>query len=841
MRLYEWEKGLKAHYFSDTNDKTPVRLFVADGQVLYDVYQKIKGNDDPVLDKESAAQDFFREVISSIFLAEVHGRPMFTRPIRITQVAEELSRHAVVRDGKYYADWRVLPLCVFFVAVWSYEFGDELAGRWNDGDYRQRRFPAAVQWGLQELGDSDLEFDRSPQFFSNGIVQCFEMLKLWFGDRVYVCPENLTYGGSVADGITISHSVFRYGEIAYLYTIFAEQGLSPNRIYQPELFERIAGWCFDEGWLSSRNISRKELTHAIEYLYRAWDGEARKRYRHFVGSATDVVQLPPANQIACAAKLYWAVAYDNIAGWPVPSLTIVVDKVANIDTDIHVSSGNQEVVLRQQNLNGLSMYAWKEADYAGGLQGWRALKTDAPIVVRVNGMEKSRVPAFNYCFDGHSVMLMQSYTPPAGGNPIWRLMTGRQGVELWGGDDRPAHPEYALLSPRRFEAGEVICDGITIDCNAYEQLTIGEHGYFIYKIQGNATGALKIGGCVLFDFGLPHEKINAEDYFVAENPNVLYCESDNFIMPCQTTILYLANEKRLAVYYKPANGGLGDHSPHLYAISALDVESYEIEPLSQHRIELDFDGSRRLWISDEIEPCDRPIAVGLWHADLNSIVFSVVDPRGGDDYHESWKGYFLPRLNVDADLVIMGSMLTRGFIPMLHDILGTVTTMDGVVCRLEDVINRINELHVLEDCEKLRFIHSIAQPLTTRLIDGLAMNPDFPCLKNSFVTTPDAVRSFYNKINNGRFKSLGEYFALALMYLAVMKSEIISDSMKLRRLRMVLRDFRPNPEIRIVHYSAQFICEAIVHVVLEGLPDDVMSETLKECVKVVDGVVRQMH
>ena len=138
MDLRRWWKGLNARLFS--NGATAVRLYCADGQVLSEIYEKSRKEDEPDLKKkkELAAQDFFRAVITGILEKREIAR---SRPLRIKEIADYFEDRA--RNGGY--DWEILPLCFFFVAVWSIDFQDA-DNRSYASNYRGR-FDKALKMG----------------------------------------------------------------------------------------------------------------------------------------------------------------------------------------------------------------------------------------------------------------------------------------------------------------------------------------------------------------------------------------------------------------------------------------------------------------------------------------------------------------------------------------------------------------------------------------------------------------------------------------------------------------------------------------------------------------------
>ena len=277
MDLYLWAKGLKEYFLQQSGDS--VRLCIADGYVLGEVYNRCRRSDDPVLSAEEAARDFFRAIIKDVFLAS--DLPLNNGKIRITEIAEWVLK------------WKLLPLCVFFAAVWSYEFAKK--GKSNR-NYRGR-FIEAITWGLESKFrqisvsfDSEgrriskdsvsLSFAYASDYFSNGIINIFKKLEnevadSWGGKTLYMPKPwqlDFKYGTSEADGITISHAVFHFGDIKRIYGIFGKQKLQKGVRYSRQLFEYLVRYCVDESWMKERSIDINVLTDAVERLFDTWDG-----------------------------------------------------------------------------------------------------------------------------------------------------------------------------------------------------------------------------------------------------------------------------------------------------------------------------------------------------------------------------------------------------------------------------------------------------------------------------------------------------------------------------------------------------------------------------------------
>ena len=80
MYLYRWAEGLKEYFLQQPGDS--VRLCIADGYVLGEVYNRCRSSKEPVLSTEEASRDFFRAVIEDVFLKRSVGGELQVAPTR---------------------------------------------------------------------------------------------------------------------------------------------------------------------------------------------------------------------------------------------------------------------------------------------------------------------------------------------------------------------------------------------------------------------------------------------------------------------------------------------------------------------------------------------------------------------------------------------------------------------------------------------------------------------------------------------------------------------------------------------------------------------------------------
>ena len=827
MLLYKWANGLKSRLFN--NGVSNVRLYCADGQVLFEIYERNRQEGDSVYDKERAAQDFFREVIKEVF-----QNPMFNpdlkkgRPFRISEIAHIFEARE--------RDWRILPLCFFFAAVWSIDFRDE-NDPYNDSDYRQHRFAEALRWGSEGMENVNLEYDRGTQNFSGGIERLFDLLAKEYKEQVFMPPPDFKYGPSRADGITISHSIFRYGDIANIYTAFSDWGLEPYCEYDEVLFLRIANEYYDS--LRNRCIDRQTLQVAVEQLYRGWDGTAvKKNYRNYIAHHSDVVDKTiPGGRPNNSCKAYWALIPDSYNQF---RIGICLDKVYGLANNIVACNGNghDAISIPSEVFAGVSCWQWLESgDPLTGMPGWTTLKSENKISFSHEGVVLDTIAPFNMCFDGHAIILLQSYIPPSGDNPIWRLMVGSQGIELWSGDGRRSDTQYAFLSPVEMREKDVQCEGME-HIEDIGNVLVNETTYHVYRLCGDLSGDLVVNGGVLFNFGVPHEERDAREYFISERVEVRRLYGRRFVAPPRMTVFYLPEERRIAIYCPQGN------PPSLYGVSEMDISSCEIEPLAGHRLDFDFDEGSDLWLTEEMDVCDIPYAIGILADDNSRMQFVVVD-SDGEDYHVSWKGYFLPKLE-ERDLIITGALLARGWRPEITRVLrdGVEENLAIEGSWLHSLLTLLEDVQIADVDRKVSFIRDIGSMLTTRLVNGMPHNASFGNFREVFRQIPGELEAFLGGIpNNGRLANLNEYFAWALILLTIYYDRVgvqDNDFNRYMRFKRTLTDFTPNPDLPSRHYCSYFVCIGIVHAVLDGVNEEEAKRIVSRGVALADRIVSQL-
>ena len=819
------------HKYLFAEKSSNVRLYCADGLALYEMYETCRKADDPVLDKDGVARDFFCAIGKGIFCNKDIVKTK-KGGIRITDIADYFRGREINNNGRICFDQRILPLCYFLSTIWAFEFGEE-GDACNDGNYRTR-LSEALKWAIPER---NLEFDRTPQYFSRGIELLFEMLSTQYCGRIYIPPKDIVYRKSHADGITLSHSIFRYGEIANLYCVFSEWGLRPNAVYELEYFERIADSYFSDEWKKGRDVCSETLVNAIARLYEAWDGDVPKKYKHYIkvsdrvvyATTSDVCQEPHC-------KAYWLLEQGQFNSF---HIGICLDRIHNISSDIKVSDGENECLIPASTFNGVAYYKWMEnGDRWIQIEGWGSLKSDNEITFSYDGGVLDKIISYNKWFDGHAVILLQSYIPPTGGNPVWRMMVGSQGVELWKGDSRSKNTEYALLSPIELVDDSVQCEGMD-GLEKIGSLTVNNCTYYIYKLRGNLTSELVVGGISLFNFGISHEAIDAEEYFVSDKIEIRKLYGRKFIAPARMTVFYLSEEDKVAVYNPH---GMSDCRPAICGVSELDISSCEVSPLSQHMIDLKYDVQSKLWISEEIDDCDFPYAIGMETTDHSGIHFSIVKQES-IDYSGSWKGYFLPRIEGEQ---VTGAILARGWRPEIEDALKS-SMDDNLVCDadyMSRLLDLLKDIEIADADHKKEFIQLIGSMLTTRLLNGVSNNVAFGYFKDVFKSFSGEVAVFINSVPaNGRLSSLDEYFAWALILLSVYNDRVgIKNSRfnEYMRFRRVLIYFRPNPMLTSRHYSGLNVCKGIIHAILDGVDENVTQQIVSRGVALADKLLKSL-
>lgn len=857
MLLYRWGEGLWSRLFGD--EASNVRLYCADGQVLYEIYERNRQEGDPVLDKEEASRDFFRAVINEIFQ---NHYICSSRPIRISEIADYFEHRAAL--GGY--DSKLLPICFFFASVWAIDFKDKEDPS-NDSDYRTRRFKESLRWGSG--GSVNLECNPDRRYFSDGIVRLFDLLARQYSGQLFMPPMDFRYRQSHADGITISHSIFRYGEVANLYTVFSEKGLSPDRTYEDAkgLFTRLADKYFNNDWRNSRYVDAETLVDAIEKLYDGWDGKPVENYGHYIRKNSGCAQ--PRSNIQMTSgycKAYWSLIPDSFNQL---CIGICLDKISGCRNGIVVGNEGFEITIPAEAVTGISCYQWLEnGDQWTNTPGWIDLKSGGEILFKDGNVRLDAIISFNKCFDGHAVILLQSYVPPAGGNPIWRLMVGGQGIELWGGDARPRNPQYAIMAPKALKDGDVQCAGKD-HIDELGSLNVAGKVYYVYRLCGDLRGALIVNDLALFNFGIKHDPIDAKEYFSSERLDIRKLYGRDYVAPPRTTVFYLPNENKIAVYC-PLD--VDDMIPILYVVSENNIRYCEIDPsMRRHKYKLKFDMARELWITAEFD--EIPYAIGLPPKEGKEISFRTLD-EDAVDYHKSWKGYFLPKM--DDEWVVTGALLARGWIRNVHNLLRSERGDTGIVAEegFSVLTNLLDDALIKDAEEKLAFIKDIGRLLLTNVVNGIKdkdvrCRPGFGYFRKAFPNVPKEFDDFLNCISkNGQMPSLKEYFAWALILLSIHSDRVgiekrlkdrstLESIERLSRLsdrtksdtqlkeygsfRMTLKGFELNPDTNDrTKYCPFFVCEGIVHAVLDGVNDEEAQRIVARGVALADNLVSQL-
>jgi len=862
MNLLKWSEILDKNLFRD--GAVYVRLYDADGFVLQQLYNENRPDGAPFLDKDSAAQDFFHAVIEGIFRHRGIA-PWHKTGLRITEVADYFARP--LSDGQVHFDRRLLALCYFFASVWSFEFQDEDDNGGNDSNYRRRRFSAALEWAEENERTvaANINCDLSPRFFSSGIVLLFNQLKT-HKPALFMPAEDFEYGMSHADGITLSHAIFRYGEIAFLYNRFHDSGLKPANEYAQEFFRRFSENYFDVPWLKSRSITREALAESIQQLLRGWDGRPRERFTNFVPRVGNLINGGGLNVLetrAASCKAYWAVSSTANAFFNQWDISICLDKLTALAGDLVAEAGVDHVIIPSNSLDGMGYYLWSSnGDLVRGVSGWQGLRTNEDITFKSGGLvlDCDKLPAFNRCFDGHSVMLLQGYVPPAGGNPIWRLMVGRQGLELfniWDGDGRPADTQYAIMSPRQLSSVDVVCCGETCALHHLGTIPVGDNiNYDVYRLGGELQGDLLVDGMPLHTFDTQQTKNDAEEAFLSEQWQLFKLYDYNFAVTCLKTVFFIPQENRIAVYTHDVHD-----APVVYAVSTIDIESCEVEPVELpvdqdgHKIALQYDAEKRLWLSDELD--DVPYAIGML---LDGVVSFRLIP-GVEDYRNSWRGYFLPKIKVqlerDKEASIKGDLITREMLGSIHAALNAPTVNNQAGEDLDDCspFGLFEDRDVVDAPAKLQFISDIASPILQQLVMGQHRSAHFVSFRTAFNAKPAVVLEFIDQIpQNYHMTSLAKYYGMALLLLAVhndrggrfVQSVHLNFKRNLRDMRLSDKEYnddggvmRRNPLYRR-HYYTQFLCEGIVHAILDGMSSEMADTVLSRGMSLAERIAGQL-
>ncbi len=375
--------------------------------------------------------------------------------------------------------------------------------------------------------------------------------------------------------------------------------------------------------------------------------------------------------------------------------------------------------------------------------------------------------------------------------------------------------------------------------------------YFVYRLNGDLKGELCVSSVRIHNFGLPQDEKVAQNFYVADDFQVcrLYDFDSNFVAPCQTTVFYFPHEHRLGVYYK--RRACGPQAPRLYTVSEQDIVFFEVEPMSKHNVEMEYDSERGLWLTDVFEECDIPYAVGLLSDDDRKLVFKRLDETNdGVDYHKSWQGYFLPELRCDEDLLVFGALLTHGFDCGIHEILANGVNAEEIHTpgEITEIRTLVSSVEIQRRKEKQEFVQQISLPLTGNLLRGFPERRDCASVMEVFRELPDELRTFVANVppreagrRYGRLASLEEYFVWALILLTIVhdRMNLQSRVSRMGDLRRTLRGYYQINDNGIPQrwYSPKFVCEGIVHAVLDGIPKEQSEPILRQSVALADSLV----
>ena len=673
-------------------------------------------------------------------------------------------------------------------------------------------------------------------------------------------PANFEYRSSHADGITLSHSIFRYEDIANIYTIFSDWKLYPGEdpaIYD-SLFKEIADAELNTAWRMSRQCVDDGdcLVDAIKQLYCGWNGKPVSRYRNYIKkseSGNNNYSRPLQSDVKC--KPYWALIKDGqFNQW---RITICLDGMSGIDGELVVSSGDGRVAIPCNDL-GVTCFQWMEnTDSLTNLAGWDNLKSNHKIVFDHKEVRLGEILAFNRCFDGHAAILLQSYVPPSGGNEIWRLMIGSQGADLWTrdniwqGDGRRNDTRYAVMSPSELMDCDVQCEGLE-SLKDMGVLTMNVATYHVYWLKGNLKSDLKVKDVTLFNFGIrPDEKRGATEFFVTKELRIRNLIGREFIAPPRLTVFYLPKERKIAVYC-PEDAADG---PNLYEVSANTIKYCETDPtMRKHQIkDFVFETASGLWITenDRDDNGDEPLAIGTFSEDDGLISFAPVD-KAASDYLNSWRGYFLPMLDN-----VKGAIGARKWSTSIHEVL-TASQIDDEGMEHGENIDVTSLVSLLEDvliCDaekKLKYIREIGLPLRRAVVSGMPNRPGFGCFNSAFQNPSEELEKFLDNISNSSTQlSLKVYFAWALILMSVYRDRVGTEDRlrssdvnrwnKFIAFKKTLNGFYPNLDpCRRAWYCPRFLCEGIVHAVLDGISDEKAQRIVSHGVALADRIVGQL-
>lgn len=858
MTLQQWRDGMSRVLFPE--GATNVRFLCSDGYELCQIYREFARQnpelaDERLLrDENEILKNFFRAVINEIFMDESVARRCRGR-IRLTTLADELGNRTITdSDGHKSFDWRILPLCYFFTTMWCYDFEDEDDGNanrdgpgMNDANYRGRLMNA-VEWAFDGKGDAP-DFELNNNHFSQGIIDLFGLLKEQYGEKLFMPPEGFTYRQSRADGITISHAVFRFGECRSICNEFHARGMRPDRVYGDDLFERIGRGVFSA---DERCADGETITRCVKNLFDGWDGNVRERIRR---NRTAREGVQEANR-AVRLKAYWSISE---GGWNDFRIGIVIDGILALHNGICVEGCPGIAIPRVAMGVGVSAYFWA-GNAIGQVRGWSEFgECDRIRLCDSNTREElCNVISSGTCFDGHAILLLQSFIPPWGGQQMWRLMSGTQNINEWGGDGRGENNRrHAILSPFALQTGSIACGERECQLERVLTSTIEARQYHLHILAGDLHGALtvEVNGekIKIADFGEDGEPIEPEKHVLGERMDIKEYFGNVFAAR-QTPTMFYKRDERWIGFYK----GCRETVPSLYAISETEITAGEIEPLEEHRLEFEFDEQRELWVCSNVEDAVEdwpPYAVGVANEEENNeegtrIDFRTLGTHNGLAWHECWKRYFLPRCNREG-FELTGALAEGGFDREFNEILHSQNQFEapegGVAGNcIAAILNAFDGIEIADKDAKLAIVSDVASSLlTSRIVNGPINGGRRYTFNNMFGTVPEELRDFIDGFpQNGQLASLKHYFVWALILLSIREdrpgiAENPPDNLGVHGFKIYALDgFRPGvPDTR---YYPLFVCEGIVNAVLDGLPKDCAKEILRESVRLADCVTSRL-